>query len=237
MSLLRLLTSGRCLVGLQRPVARYRMKAQGMLPQFATNANPFRQTASPTNPGQVSPATGSTLAACDQASVPCQPDPPSQKPHPLGHPSPPVADALNTPTGSDACELKAPASPAAAPATPGTAGRRAPRRPPGQLLVDLWQALCGAVTRGVRKAPKPGLARSSRLMRQGELSLDTVCVVRNDLSDSDLEIVRPKAQFRSGANVGPESGRPAATDGAQRRALEADPEAVSSVCGAAGQNP
>jgi hypothetical protein len=74
-------------------------------------------------------------------------------------------------------------------------------------------------------------------MRQGELSLDTVCVVRNDLSDSDLEIVRPKAQFRSGTNVVPEFGRPAGVEAAEFRALEVDGQALSSVCGVAGRNP
>src|SRR5215831_2510576 len=41
MSLGRLLTAGKCLMGLQQPPARYRMRTQNLLPKFGGEKNPF----------------------------------------------------------------------------------------------------------------------------------------------------------------------------------------------------
>jgi hypothetical protein len=42
--------------------------------------------------------------------------------------------------------------------------------------------------------PKPGAPRSGKRHVQGELSLDNIKVMRNDLSDTDVEVVPAKAR-------------------------------------------
>jgi hypothetical protein len=55
--------------------------------------------------------------------------------------------------------------------------------------------LCGLFARSGRKAAKPAIPRFPKPPVQGELSLERIKVVRNDLSDADLEVVpaRPSA--------------------------------------------
>lgn len=56
-------------------------------------------------------------------------------------------------------------------------------RPGGQEMVTRFSNANGVTFR------RPVLAKTRRPLIQGELSLDTVKVVRNDLSDADLELV------------------------------------------------
>jgi len=52
------------------------------------------------------------------------------------------------------------------------------------------------------KAAKPAIPRFPKLPVQGELSLDRVKVVRNDLSDADLEVVPARRNPAPGALAG-----------------------------------
>jgi len=54
-----------------------------------------------------------------------------------------------------------------------------------------WRSDRAGAARGVRPAARPAV--------QGELSLDQIRVVRNDLSDSDVEIVQPHPALKPGS--------------------------------------
>src|SRR5437660_220499 len=56
MSLARLLTSGKSLVGLKNSTSRYRMNSKGLLPKFGSDKNPFSSAAPEAEPAPVAPA-------------------------------------------------------------------------------------------------------------------------------------------------------------------------------------
>ena len=180
MSLLRLLTAGKSLVGLKDQQSRY--VARGGLPKFGSKKNPFRATVRPDAAPSTVPAQNSTSAP--QLAVESQP----QNCHATG--------ALN---GSCACgaEVVAEAAEVAAAAKEGAADPSAggekteiskPRSVRGVRGWNWGKAAFWNRRRPARQAP-PALGKP---MFQGELSLDGVKVLRNDLSDTDLEVVRCK---------------------------------------------
>jgi hypothetical protein len=57
------------------------------------------------------------------------------------------------------------------------------------LLTRCTVRLGGLLGRGRVKPQKPAIPRFSKTPVQGELSLDRIKVVRNDLSDADLQVV------------------------------------------------
>jgi hypothetical protein len=133
MSLLRLLTAGKSLVGLKDSGNRYRPVDKRALPTFPSKSNPFRTTAKP------------ELAAADAPAV----------------------------------------------GAPAQTARAASLK---ERLTSLLRAKpCG---------------HSNKPPVQGELSLDEVKVIRNDLADADLEVVpsrksdsEPAAPARSWAKL------------------------------------
>jgi hypothetical protein len=176
MSLLRLLTAGRSLVGLTNGASPYRMSNRRALPRFGSKANPFRATAMPSSP---------TSSAVPREETP-------------GLAEPPVA-AKAGPCAS--------AAPVAA-AQSGPVQRR-PALRNGSGLGSARAFFAGIGTRAsggfckcaakvrslVSRTPKPGkpaMLRMTPVPLQGELSLDRIKVVRNDLSESDLEVVPAK---------------------------------------------
>jgi hypothetical protein len=60
--------------------------------------------------------------------------------------------------------------------------------------------LMGKFARVSSKEKKPAIPQFNKPAVQGELSLERVKVVRNDLSDTDLEVVPAKAAATAGAN-------------------------------------
>jgi len=86
-------------------------------------------------------------------------------------------------------------------------GKRVAERPAAPARVDgrklaaaIWQRLVGLLSgaqakltglfaRSGRKEAKPAIPRFAKPAVQGELSLDRIKVMRNDLSDADLEVV------------------------------------------------
>lgn len=169
MSLLRLLTTGKSLVGLDQPEPCYRVTRERLLPRFGPVKNPFGTTERSESP---QPEAGTRT---ERASGPSQPT------------------------------VNVPQFPARNPSSvPGGAGSKAPStlsnfsRPSSKSGV--WS--CAAALRPrwadklralfPRPASRPARATLSSPNRppvQGELSLDKIKVVRNDLSDTDLEIV------------------------------------------------
>ena len=155
MSLLRLLTTGKSLVGLKDTASRYNVARSGKLPHFSAKQNPFRASTRPEfNPSAQQKAQAAANSVERTAEDPLTP-------------APMVVPVVEPP-------LPKPVS-----ATPSNKTDRAKSLPRwAALLPWRWP-----------KAGKPGLAKCTKPMVQGELSLDSVRVVRNDLSDTDLEIV------------------------------------------------
>lgn len=179
MSMMKLLSAGRSLVDLKKTGSPYRMNDRFQLPKFGGEKNPF--------------------------STPVKKDPP--------------APAINTPPAKSQqdqqVEAKTPGTlketkriPLAAAQLKQT--RRLPfaaarhGAPAGEkkkpILKGILQKLGGWLKKLNALAwemypgqkSKPAIPRFDKPATQGELSLDNVKVVRNDLNDSDLEIAPAK---------------------------------------------
>lgn len=140
MSLMRLLTAGKCLVGLKEPVIRYRMSDPRALPKFGIGSKPKGGSAKPAAPAP-------TVTRMDRSARPDRIDP--------------IAGVA-------------------------VAQTRVTRQ------ASLFEKLSGMLP-GRRGPARSAIPRWANPPVQGELALDKVQVVRNDLSDSDLEIV-PKQE-------------------------------------------
>lgn len=156
MSLLRLLSAGKSLVGLKPEAARYRMSDPRAMPRFGSDRNPFqaRKTLSPDAPPAPAPAV--------------------EAPGPV-------------------------VTPKVEPAATAPEAERRTRLEPGTVAKSEWKRkLAGWMgklrfRRQPNKSKRAAPARPARGPVQGELSLDAIQVVRNDLSDSDFEVVARKA--------------------------------------------
>ena len=146
MSLLRLLTTGKSLVGVRELESRYRLTSQRLLPQFGSAKNPFGNSAS----AAAEPATAPATKAVPRA--------------PVG-PLRPFAG------------LKGAVGRAQSPGLFGWAKARFAQ------AGSFWK-------RRPATAGQPATLSLSTQPVQGELSLDRIKVVRNDLSDADLEVVQ-----------------------------------------------
>ena len=144
MSLVRLLASGKSLVGLTEPAHRYRMRSKNPLPKLGNN--PFAER--PVGIGSKTPAE---MEAENLKETRKLPD--------IAIPEPLTPNALERTRWTTAREF---------------IGRLA------QKLVP-WR---------MRPAPvaAPLIAKPEKVAVQGELSLDNIKVVRNDLSESDVEL-------------------------------------------------
>jgi hypothetical protein len=188
MSLLRLLTSGKSLVGMQDTNSRYRMRTRNLLPKFGSGQNPFaapsKASASP-KPAEPDRAKLETASLFEPAT-PATPTPP--KTIAAKEPKKAVIPPVKAPEPVIKLEAKAPAAPAASskPAAPFTPTARPAKSGrwsdwirkfnPASALPWKWGEMGG------RKRP-------ARRAVQTELTLDQVRVVRNDLSDTDFDIV------------------------------------------------
>jgi hypothetical protein len=180
MSLLRLLATGKSLIGLEGSQNRYQVSRQKLLPSFATKKNPFRGTirpeaqpgalvTTPSRTGNASPIPAASLSAVSDApatvSQPAAALPPEVARKDVQVASPPRQSPLPLNRNS-----------AAPPSGNGKFSSRLNALFP-------WRHVKAANSL-VREQPKS--------LVQAELSLESVRVVRNDLSDCDLELVRPQ---------------------------------------------
>jgi hypothetical protein len=180
MSLLRLLATGKSLVGMPNTNSRYQMRSRNLLPKFGSAKNPF---AAPPPPNSESPGAtnNSTPAKLETASLfePAAPEPVPTKP------ARPVA----------AKESKTPPPQAAAPAPPAKvearqADKPAPVAPSGKpTRVGGWVKKLNPLSLLPPWRGEGNRGRPARKHVQTELTLEKVRVVRNDLSDMDFEIV------------------------------------------------
>jgi hypothetical protein len=199
MSLLRLLTAGKCLVGQNDSVSRYRMSDSRALPKFGSGKNPFdgapRTEAKPSTPalpaGQPESVSQRTESAGQSGSpvavmAPSSNDEPTPK---LGGKvglkvgNPPIWRFWEAKRQSKADDSKSSVS-----SRPEVSSAKT-----SSWIARLGGWLPGYSARADRVSPRPAVLNPVKQPVQGELSLDGVRVVRNDLSDADLEVVPAKA--------------------------------------------
>jgi len=174
MSLGKLLTTGKSLVGLHDTNARYQLR-KGALPKFESSKNPFAS-----RPQGEAPAP----SAHGESQLPnLAPEAPAAK---LKE-APPSA-VVHAPS-----ETKSPvAEPVPVAKAPG--------------VVDGWlKKLNPLVWWGNRKPAqtKPAVPRVGKTPVQGELSLDNIKVMRNDLTEADVEVVPMKSRRPAVPSVPP----------------------------------
>jgi len=171
MSLVRLLTSGKSLVGVQDTPNSYRLTSQRLLPQFGPARNPFSRKAKSNVVQAAEPALGDNSdrgASEERREVPSS------------------SGKLTTALQSGVRDRKASAG------AGGYGHSGALRLRAAALLKACRAQLRSFFGHGRAGAVKPAIPPFARQPVQGELSLDKVKVVRNDLSDGDLEVVPAK---------------------------------------------
>jgi hypothetical protein len=161
MSLLRLLTAGKTLIGLKRPESRYQLPGARALPTFGSKKNPFRATVFPDKAELAEPNE-------DSGAPGTAPESPQERASAL-----PSKDTTgdSSPTATETVQE----------AKEHSKGQAPSRRTSAIGAFLLWRRAKKTNTQGGHKG---------RPLVQAELSLETVKVVRNDLSESDLEVVR-----------------------------------------------
>jgi hypothetical protein len=199
MSLVKLLAAGKSVVGLRNEISPYRLTDQRLLPKFGPDKGPvWLPKAGPCSTvkgpgGGRSPkcemqgpkcveavdgsGAGSGLKGLPTASVGA----PSRR----GHPARVLGWLRRSPT--------------AAVAAPPPGGPRLARA--GRWLTSRFNGLFGRSGLKPERQPSPRLDLSAV---QGELRLERIKVVRNDFSESDLELVelRPRAAATKPQEVG-----------------------------------
>jgi hypothetical protein len=206
MSLLRLLTAGKSLIGIENSERRFRMSHPGAMPKFGNNTS-FR-TETPQAPiGATAEAFSTALTAQVERAV---------------------HGNVERAKGSDSEQVE----------HPGNIETGARQVPPGvepgmtQKGVGAWVGNWGAklISLAPRRRARPVNApvRRNEAPLQGELSLDNIRVLRNDLSETDLEVVtgkRPETAPAAGlaGEVSLERARPHAGEAAigKRRSASA----------------
>ena len=177
MSLMRLLSAGKSLVGVKDNGSRYRMGNPGMLPRFGSQKNPFAReqkgnaendgagpTRAPnqsvTNHAPIQPSTEVPRAASPQPAVPRQQG----------------EDLIRNTLRKSSLQKKV----------------RIPRAWHVALRPTLTAWAKKIKTAMLRQQGTPRrkvITHASRKPVQAELSLDRIKVVRNDLSDTDFEVI------------------------------------------------
>ncbi|MFO1477991.1 MAG: hypothetical protein U1F98_15250 [Verrucomicrobiota bacterium] len=154
MSLLRLLTTGKSLVGMSDSESRYRMRAR--LPHFGSERNPFASRGEAASGPEAETPARAELSSAEHTAARLK-----------------ETQRLPGPTVAPRGDLR-----------PSWNARLA------RSIVALIRKLrpSRAARPGIRPLP-PAARPGIRPPVQGELRLDNVRVVRNDLSDADLEIV------------------------------------------------
>lgn len=192
MSLGKLLTAGKSLVGLHNSAARYQLR-KGALPKFDSQKNPFTRSQyeeRSANADQLTPTEMAAASLKDTQRLPLlTPEPEAAK------------ESFQPPQSETQPRPETPAQPIAPVEVPSA--------------IDGWlKKLNPLVWWENRKPaqPEPAIPRFDKAPVQGELSLDNIKVVRNDLSEADVEIVPMKARPKAPPTtiVGVEAGAAAA---------------------------
>jgi hypothetical protein len=179
MSLGKLLTTGKSLVGLHNANGRYHMR-KGALPKFESSKNPFAskpQAEVVEREPQLPKLTSAEIAAANLKKTQLLPV---------------IAETKVVAQQELQPEKAAPAMKQVEPTKPAEPVKVA-------TPVDGWlKKINPMVWLGNRKPvePKPVVPRFSKGQTpiQGELSLDNIKVMRNDLSETDVEVVPAKSR-------------------------------------------
>jgi hypothetical protein len=186
MSLMRLLTTGKTLVDLKNSSGRYHMPGKNLLPKFGSGKNPFA-TPAKTQPAPVAAETTPRIEPSNPKSA--------------------VAPMKET--------KRLPVLPAKMKETkrlPFVAARNGVQQQ--NIKPTIWQKILGGAGAVISKlnqlawrsdrnpTVKSAVPRFAKPVVQGELSLENIKVVRNDLSDADMEIV-PAKTFTGQTNFKP----------------------------------
>ncbi len=219
MSLARLLSAGKSLVGGMDNTIRYRMGNPGMLPKFGSRRNPFRPGAKRQEPMQLIQP----------------PEPGAESPKP----------ALSPPAATARQQGERESRAGAVPITPAlAAAESAGKREKHSSSAPNWCSALRSTWKGWLEAVKarlphrtPKRARSdishlAKLLVQPELSLDKVRVVRNDLSDTDLEVVPVAAPMALKIETVTKSDRGDSRQSGKPRRSSGRPDEVQSSDGA-----
>jgi hypothetical protein len=186
MSLMRLLTTGKTLVDLKNSTSRYHMPGKSILPKFGSMKNPF-VTAAKNQPAQVA------------AEIT-----PKNEPRESKNELVQMKETKRLPMLPEKMkETKR---------LPFVAARNGVEKQ--DIKPTVWKKILGGAGAVIGKLnqlawrldPNPpvksGIPRFDKPVVQGELSLDNIKVVRNDLSDADMEIV-PAKTFTGQTNFKP----------------------------------
>ena len=205
MSLMRLLSSGRSWVGLKE-TSRYVMTDPRAMPKFGSGKNPFRGTATKAEPAAM-PTLPATEGNCSVTKARTgQPGNLSDRvPVALASAVPSGALRAGKPSQSAGSRLRAMISTL----------RNSVRQVSGKLssIIGTLSAGTAAPFRKLgslvpqrRSRPRTAaIASFAKGSLQGELSLDRIKVVRNDLSDVDLEVVRRSENVPTAAPLLPDA--------------------------------
>jgi hypothetical protein len=222
MSLMRLLSSGRSWVGLKEST-RYVMTDPRAMPKFGSDKNPFLSASKKPDPVRMPEPPGSDKVAAEvnhapykhfwnrQQKVENPKGIPAQSPGLRGTSYPGITDQTASTLkglrhrGRIALVLLAKCAPSRLLSIAIHSGRNLPQ---GTVLI--FRRLNSLVPRRHSRPRTAAIASFARGPLQGELSLDKIKVVRNDLSDVDLEVVRRSEKSPAAAPLMPDA--PARTD-------------------------
>jgi len=224
MSLMQLLSAGKTLVSGGEPSGRYRINTGYHLPKFGSTKNPFQK------PAEVKPAAQVEM----QMPAPILKEEENVR---LSSAELSVAKLKETqPVAVPPAEVQATevtVAPVAAPAQE--------KVHPLLAMLDWMDDTAVLVKQKVVKmelsklipkrkpaAPVPVVAKAVPGPLQPELSLEKVRVLRNDLSDSDLEIVTVKTEAKAEVKTKSQVVRPESTEVEFNR-MEAAPELIGVV--------
>jgi len=207
--LVRLLSNGRSLVDLKNSAREYRMRHRNLLPKFGGKKNPFAST---TEAG----GTAAAVPAAVQVELLKSEAAPVETAAAVQAEAVAVSDVTSAaaamPVRAD--EVAAPATVVAKPSAPVIPKPKEPKAP-GRTVA--WLEKLNPLAWLPRRKGKSVIPKFSRPPVQGELSLDNVKVVRNDLNDADVEVVPAKIVVKTAVN------RPARTVGQSVTGREAKP--------------
>jgi hypothetical protein len=171
MSLLRLLSTGKSLVGLRNQVRPYQVSEEVRLPRFERKSNPFRVTTRPARP----------VKAPEPATDICK----SAQPEPV--------------------RTTAPASHSAPASVAGSATAAGKSESAGGGIGKLVRSITAWMHPGKARNLFSRAARPEPVPAQTELRLEAVTVMRNDLSDTDIEVVPRKEPGATTPEPGPKA--------------------------------
>jgi hypothetical protein len=199
MSLGKLLATGRSLAG-GPTLGRYNVSECNRLPKFGSAKNPFAQSAAKSAveaPAATAPTPSPAASTVSPTSAPATLEPNASSPFSAAqaHKRTQIIPPLSQPTWMQRANR--------AKAAIVALGKRAwVMAPTGAAkLWDFTRNLLGRMKRVRRREPQSVIPRFGKPAIQGELSLDNVKVIRNDLEESDLEIVT--AQTGTSTQVAP----------------------------------